>query len=158
MLYYLLLGLIFLFPFLYISRNVRNRVKGQKETLRSSDIETLCQYFLNMGMSVTLGIRSSPIPFLITTFTILSLLLVHSFMEGGSTISCQSMSMKKVNNILHKLTFWLYNLAFLGMCAIMRIKENHNDGEISSKLEGYAEYCSIACLGLFAVGGCHELL
>jgi hypothetical protein len=75
-----------------------------------------------MCMSVTLGIRNSSLPFLITTFTVLSLLLVSSFMEGGASVSCHSMSMKKVNNIVHKLIFWLYNLVFVGMCVLMRIK------------------------------------
>ena len=78
-------------------------------------------------MSVTLGIRSSPIPFLAVSFIILSLLLVYSFMEGGSTISWGTVSRKKVNNILHKLTFWLYHLAFMTMYFATLVKGNNSD-------------------------------
>lgn len=66
--------------------------------------------------------------------------------------------MKKINIIVHKLTFWLFNLIFLGMCVVMRVKQSQTTEDINNKFEEYAEYCSIACLGLFAIGGCHELL
>lgn len=88
-LYYLLLGLVLLFPFLYISRNSKNQIKSKSSILKSSDIETISQYCLNMCMSVTLGIRASPIPFISVTFVILSALLVYSFMEGSPNITCK---------------------------------------------------------------------
>lgn len=135
LMYYLLLGLMLLFPFLYISRNYRRKSCGKRFLLKSSDIETLSQYLLNMCMSVTLGIRTSPIPFLATTFILLSILLLLSFGEGRPALACGSTSCKKVNNILHKLTFWLYNFCFLGMYLIVLIKNKQEDQALASSLD-----------------------
>lgn len=135
LMYYLLLGLILLFPFLYISRHYKKKSHTKRALLKSSDIETLSQYFLNMCMSVTLGIRTSPIPFLATTFIVLSALLVLSLSEGQSALTCGSITCKKVNNILHKLTFWLYNFCFLGMYLIVLVKNGQEDQSIASSLE-----------------------
>lgn len=153
--YYLLLGLVILFPFFYISRNKRNT---KKAILKASEIETLSQYFLNMCMSVTLGIRTTQVPFLATTFVVLSFLLVYSLAEGSSSLTCRSMTLKKFSNVLHKLTFWLYNFTFLAMYLMVTAKDNSKDEALSNRLDGYAYYCSLACVGLFMLGGCHELV
>lgn len=137
LLYYLLLGLILIFPFLYIARVSGQKTKHKKRLLKGSDIETLTQYFLNMCLSVTLGIQTSPLPFIITTFVVVSLLLVYSFIEGDSEVSCGHLSMKKVNNIVHKLTFWLYNLVFLGMYLLVIVKEESQDELLRSDLQSY---------------------
>ena len=128
MLYYILLGLILLFPFLYIARiSTEYRDKGKKKLLRSGDIETLSQYFLNMCLSLTLGIQKSPIPFIVTTFIVLSLFLIYSLIQGGEQVNCGSCSLNKVNNVIHKLTFWLYNFVFLGMYLLGTFKGYFSD-------------------------------
>ena len=73
-LYYFLLCAVLLFPFIYVSGITKRKSKKKGSLLKSSDVETLSQYLLNLCMSLTLGIRSSPIPFLITSFIVLSVL------------------------------------------------------------------------------------
>jgi len=56
------------------------------------------------------------------------------------------------------MTFWLYNLCFFVMYGLLTIANKlPNDPKIDNfKIAAY--YCSIACLLLFVVGGCHELI
>jgi hypothetical protein len=151
--YHCLLCVILLFPFVYLTVTRKNNKKNCN-LLRSSDVETLSQYGLNLCMSVTLGIRDSPLPFLITGFVVLSALLVYSFMEGSANISCGSMPWKKVNTIIHKLTFWLYHLAFITLFVLASISSG-TEGVVKAAFDGYVYYCSILCLCLFLGGGCH---
>ena len=156
--YYFLLCAVLLFPFIYVSGITKRKSKKKGSLLKSSDVETLSQYLLNLCMSLTLGIRSSPIPFLITSFIVLSVLLVNSFIEGSSNISCKHMTWKKINNILHKLTFWMYNAVFLAIYVIGLLRDNDTTGTLRDNMNISAYYCSIACLVLFFVGGCHEMI
>ena len=123
MVYYILLVAILLFPFLYIAA-VSKRSKRKNKWLKKSDIETLSQYILSLCMSITLGIRTSVLPFLITTFFVLSALLIYSCMKADESGSC---SKGKVNNVLHKLTFWLYHFMFLVMSLLIYLKNNNDD-------------------------------
>ena len=121
--YYFLLCGVLLFPFLYISGIAKKKSKKKGSLLKSSDIETLSQYALNVCMSVTLGIRNTPVPFMLTSFLILSAILIYSFMEGNSNKSCVT-SWSKINKIIHKMTFWLYHLTFVVLYALTLLKAN----------------------------------
>jgi hypothetical protein len=78
-------------------------------------------------------------------------------MEGKADISCSTLSKKKINNIIHKLTFWLYHCVFIGLYMIIQIKSK-SEGPFLEQMNIYANYCSMACLWLFIAGGCHELI